>query len=426
MTALYIGFAGSRKLGKREKEELYISLDSIPEEKNTGYILEFLSETSFEKRSKKGELWFKCKDILKLKPQEIYKLYRDNDTASDIVHRLHELTTSDCLSVPSYEFSLNDAVEVFSRINSGGKPLEKTDLLMSFIAAKFKDLDIKEKIQEFVQNLADIGFEQFGCDSFLTACMVFANHKTKFSVSDFTADTINKIEENWDKITASINKTIKKLENNGYAKSKISTNIVISLAFAEYKGLLKKADKSNILDFICRAQFTSFFDSRTDTQLKKIIDVLEESADFVSALERLKKQDFQVSVQDIEDIVENTDYKKSDISYTVLRLLFATNNITKDIDHIYPESQFYNKTHTRKKDKLFNLQFLSCAENRGEKKDLEPQQWLDKTYSKQEQRKFREDHLLPDIPLTWENIDKFEKERKKLLIQELKEKLGLN
>lgn len=435
LTALYIGLAGSRKIKRRknkqaEEEELYINLEKLPNPNipNSSYQLEFLTQKDFEKHTQKNEHWYKCKDILTVSdPSELSNIYPDNKNAQKILHKLLFAITNNDYTLPVYELTADEAVEIFSRINKGGEPLEKTDLLMSFIAAKFKESDIKTEIQDFVQNLADNGFKQFGCESFLTACMVLANNQTKFSVSDFTPNAVSKIEQNWDKIKSSIDKTIEKLKDNGYAESKISTNIIISLAFAAYKGLLQKASESDILDFIRRAQFTSFFDSRTDSQLKKIIDVLEQSTDFGSALNELQNQDFQVSIQDIEDVVENTDYKKSATAYTVLQLLFGTNNGIKDIDHIYPESQFYNKTHTRKKDKLFNLQFLSRAKNRGKKKDVEPQQWLDNTYShKQDQDNFRKDNLLPNIPLTWQNVEKFEVERKKLLIHTLKEKFELN
>ena len=435
LTALYIGLAGSRKIKRKknkqaEEEELYINLEKLPNPNipNSSYQLEFLTQKDFEKHTQKNEHWYKCKDILTVSdPSELSNIYPDNKNAQKILHKLLFAITNNDYTLPVYELTADEAVEIFSRINKGGEPLEKTDLLMSFIAAKFKESDIKTEIQDFVQNLADNGFKQFGCESFLTACMVLANNQTKFSVSDFTPNAVSKIEQNWDKIKSSIDKTIEKLKDNGYAESKISTNIIISLAFAAYKGLLQKASESDILDFIRRAQFTSFFDSRTDSQLKKIIDVLEQSTDFGSALNELQNQDFQVSIQDIEDVVENTDYKKSATAYTVLQLLFGTNNGIKDIDHIYPESQFYNKTHTRKKDKLFNLQFLSRAKNRGKKKDVEPQQWLDNTYShKQDQDNFRKDNLLPNIPLTWQNVEKFEVERKKLLIHTLKEKFELN
>ena len=435
LTALYIGLAGSRKIKRRknkqaEEEELYINLEKLPNPNipNSSYQVEFLTQKDFEKHTQKNEHWYKCKDILTVSdPSELSNIYPDNKNAQKILHKLLFAITNNDYTLPVYELTADEAVEIFSRINKGGEPLEKTDLLMSFIAAKFKESDIKTEIQDFVQNLADNGFKQFGCESFLTACMVLANNQTKFSVSDFTPNAVSKIEQNWDKIKSSIDKTIEKLKDNGYAESKISTNIIISLAFAAYKGLLQKASESDILDFIRRAQFTSFFDSRTDSQLKKIIDVLEQSTDFGSALNELQNQDFQVSIQDIEDVVENTDYKKSATAYTVLQLLFGTNNGIKDIDHIYPESQFYNKTHTRKKDKLFNLQFLSRAKNRGKKKDVEPQQWLDNTYShKQDQDNFRKDNLLPNIPLTWQNVEKFEVERKKLLIHTLKEKFELN
>ncbi len=435
LTALYIGLVGSRKIKRRknkqavEAEELYINLEKLPNPNipNSSYQLEFLTQKDFKKRTQKNEHWYKCKDILTVPGSfALSNIYPGNKNAHQILYKLLDVINKE-YTLPVYELTADEAVEIFSRINKGGEPLEKTDLLMSFIAAKFKESDIKTEIQDFVQNLADNGFKQFGCESFLTACMVLANNQTKFSVSDFTPNAVSKIEQNWDKIISSINKTIEKLKDNGYAESKISTNIIISLAFAAYKGLLQKASESDILDFIRRAQFTSFFDSRTDSQLKKIIDVLEQTTDFGSALKKLQNQDFQVSIQDIEDVVENTDYKKSATAYTVLQLLFGTNNGIKDIDHIYPESQFYNKTHTRKKDKLFNLQFLSRARNRGTKKDLEPQQWLDNAYPhKQDQDNFRKDNLLPNVPLTWQNIEEFEDERKKLLINTLKEKFGLN
>lgn len=104
------------------------------------------------------------------------------------------------------------------------------------------------------------------------------------------------------------------------------------------------------------------------------------------------------------------------------------------VDHIFPQSKLREIKETNPetgrevmkykrwdRDQIGNLMLLSAEENRDEKKDKTPEEWL-----KDKNSDYFEIHLIPKDKELWklENFEKFVEERKKLIIRKFKE-MGL-
>lgn len=457
LTALYVGFKGSltvkdkRKKNPRIKKELYLDLTYKPTEgtspKGPNYRFAFLSEEELlEKPQPKN--WFKCKDIEKMKNvtaiiklcQDRFGQTEDRDKALDILSRLDQIYSRDTdilnfQRCPDKVKDLEEAAEVFARINKCGIPLKKTDFLLSYITARFpskKNKNVKEEIREYIRGVNEKGFSQFDAEAFLIACTVLVTEKAKFKTDDFTPNVVNNIEKKWDEIIESIDNASDKLRKFGYAGSKIAVNIIISLAFAYYKKRLFKIghnDDRTILNLIAWMQLVGFFDKDTTGSLQTVINAIKESETFQDGFNKLKK-DKAVSLDNIKEVIEKDIYGSSR-AFSILYLISeqCVELDTYEIDHIYPQAAFNKGGHLKGKrefkDKLFNLQLLSKSDN-ASKGDSEPEEWLTTAHhDSQERNQFISRQCLPKIPLTWEAFEEFKKQREKMLMSKLREKLGV-
>lgn len=104
------------------------------------------------------------------------------------------------------------------------------------------------------------------------------------------------------------------------------------------------------------------------------------------------------------------------------------------VDHIFPQSKLkevkvINPETGRKimkykwwdRDQIANLMLLSAEENRDEKRDKSPEEWLEDKGDE-----YFEIHLIPRNKELWkiENFEKFVEERRKLIVDKFKE-IGL-
>ena len=95
---------------------------------------------------------------------------------------------------------LDKVLQIFIRINQGGTKLSYSDLLLSIATAKWKDLDAREVIHQFVDKINDTGKGfNFNKDFVLKNCLVLANlPDIKFKVDNFTTQNMKVIEQDWD------------------------------------------------------------------------------------------------------------------------------------------------------------------------------------------------------------------------------------
>lgn len=350
------------------------------------YQFEFHAQTP---ENDKEHFWFKVGDILELKSVVNYtREHKLGDEESELLETLnkafHDKQLISCFE--ETEKNLNKVLNIFIRVNSGGVKLSYSDLLMSILTASFSS-DIREKMNELVDTLKDKGFPNVGKDQVLKTCLLLIGKDTTFELKNFNKNNIKEIEDNWEKITESIYKATKLLENFGYAGYLGSAYILSSLAYFYFLNpKMDKNDEEQALKFVRNAQITSYFTPSTDTKLNNIANSMKDVKTFESFNHNLAKHQtcpLKITNDAIEDIVCSSSDARV---FPILQILYPNLNYkttTFHIDHIYPKSKFNEKNKKLDKDfcgnHLYNLQLLEGAENQA-KKDKDPEVWLKEEY----------------------------------------------
>ncbi|WP_367692157.1 GmrSD restriction endonuclease domain-containing protein [Helicobacter pylori] len=384
----------------------------------------------------KKHWWFKVGDILELK--SVINYAREHNLGGEESALLENLKNAFCTEklisfFEETEKDLDKVLNIFIRVNSGGVKLSYSDLLMSILTASFSS-DIREKMNELVDNLKYRGFPNMGQDQVLKTYLLLVGSNTEFKLKNFNKPNIKKIEDNWEKITDSIYNATKLLETFGYAGYLGSAYILSSLAYFYFLNpKMDKNDEEQALKFVRNAQITSYFSSTTDTKLSAIAHNMKEVQTFESFNHNLAKHQTSPLKITNDMIEEMVNYKYSDQVFPILQILYPHLNYkttTFHIDHIYPKSKFNEKNKKLNqdfygwKDYLFNLQLLEGQEN-SSKKDKDPEVWLKEEYKNEQAiEEYKKRNCIdPTLKLEWENIKEFREKREEAIIAKLKEVL---
>lgn len=395
----------------------------------------------FEFHAKKPEndkehFWFKVGDILELKSVINYaREHKLGDKESELLETLNKAFHDKQLIsfFEETEKDLDKVLNIFIRVNSGGAELSYSDLLMSILTASFSS-DIRGRMNELVDALKDKGFSNMKRDQVLKTCLLLIGKDTTFKLKNFNKPNIKKIEDNWEKITESIDNAVRLLENFGYAGYLGSAYILSSLAYFYFlNSKMNENDKEQALKFVRNAQITSYFTPSTDTKLSAIAHSIKETRTFEAFNHNLAKHQtspLKITNDAIEDLMCSS---RHDRVFPILQILYPNLNYktnTFHIDHIYPKSKFNKKNEKLNqdfygwKDYLFNLQLLEGQENIA-KKDKDHEVWLKEEYKNEraiEEYKKR-NYIDPTLKLEWENIKEFREKREEAIITKLKEVL---
>ncbi|MEV6055238.1 hypothetical protein [Streptomyces sp. NPDC052107] len=160
----------------------------------------------------------------------------DNDTAGDVLTRLHEVVHV----TPTVNFFLEDAQEldkvlnIFIRVNSGGAVLSYSDLLLSVATAQWVERDARESIHRLVDELNGIGQGfAFSKDLVLkTGLVLLGKGDIRFKVDNFDRDTMTNLEKQWADIESALRLGVALLADFGFSGVTLTANsAVIPLAY---------------------------------------------------------------------------------------------------------------------------------------------------------------------------------------------------
>lgn len=469
LTSLYLALRSTYEIHKKyakweDKEKnfikcsFYFNLTQSKEpKKNLDVQYEFLwldneetkSKTIYE--DKDGQKWFLCTSIddyidKERKSFKVYEVMMKFGLTQEEFERL-ELFYQKIYITPSINFYLEEdsdpdkAVDIFTRINSGGTPLSFADILFSFAVANWKNGNFREKADEVLSNL---NFN-LPIDFILKTCLFLFHKEIRFQITSFNKDFVqSKIEENWDGIVESIYSVDRMLKNFGFDnKTLTSKNVMMPIIYFVYHNNLtdriveskeQAKNREKIKLWILRAFACRAFSSSGDTVLASIRRAFtsnitknffnEKYLEFPS--EAIEKEAGYIRLND-DDIDEKLALRKDNAeTFAILSLIYPNLNreLEFDIDHLHSDDICRkNKLKIEQFDSVVNLQFLEKSENRS-KKDKLLEDWVEEKCDGNRD-KFLKDHLIPDVNLSIDNFEEFYQKRKSLLIEKLKLALGV-
>lgn len=468
LTSLYLGLKGSfgYKEYRRKWEDtewsiptrhlyLNISNELTEEEDGRNYEFSFLEKDQtreLELYVTEEKIWFKVGAILNYSDEETFDNFVeefDNAFSRKAIRQLRRTIVEK--PIINYfleeEQSLDKALNIFIRINSGGEPLNFSDLLMSIAVANWTQKDARKEIHKLVDSVRDKGYS-ISKDLVLKSFLYLHSRDIKFRVTNFSKENAKEFETEWEQIRDTILSTFDLIKSFGFTDFTLtSKNAVIPIIYYLYhKGIYRdfsnkiefKEDRERIKKWLHIVLIKRLFGGTSDNVLSQMrrtftdnvleIKIKSEIVTFpIDNIFNHIRKDTSVG----EEFIEETLFTQMDNQYafSILSLLYPNldyknNNFHKD--HVHPAST-YKKLSEENKEKygwhtfnsIYNLQMLDANENMS-KKDLSLKEWVEKEINEDNKERFLNLHIIPNIDFSLENFSEYIEKRKGILMERLK------
>lgn len=473
LEALYIGLKGSyaNKLPRKRwnesasfpKRELYLNLLSEADNFDLKYDFRFLTKEEVNSVDEKTR-WFKVGKILEFgasDPSKIWTYLVENGLAQSVfagqtLFKLHEVIHKALIInyFEDEEQDLDKVLQIFVRVNSQGVSLSYSDLLLSIATSQWKEVDAREEILSFVDEINNIkdGF-QFDKDFVLKSCLVMADFQDiAFKVTNFNKTNMNRIEETWDDLSKAIRLAVRLAADFGFNGTTLISNYAL-IPVAYYLYLLKMDDRillhsdfseerKTIKKWLILSLLKQTFGGQPDNVLRPIRNVIKDHhtsfpLEQIREALRTTNRPIQFENDDIWDLIGNRYGGR--YTFLVLSLLYPTldyRNLFHQ-DHIFPKSLFKSAKSLMAKcvpieqtnfylenfNYMGNLQLLEGQPNQ-EKSNKEFKDWFEANCPTEVSKSdYRGKNMIPNLDLDFNNFEEFFEKREDIIFEKLKEVL---
>ena len=476
LTSLNIGLYGShapRRSGRGNwadpypVKHLYLNLVDDPPEEELGllYDLRFLTKAEVTGVQDAADKWFLVGDILRLDDDPVgYMDVVEGRGILDVregVRRLVDLYKA-IRKTPVMNYYLVEdqdpdrVLEIFIRVNSGGQPLGKSDLLLSMATNQWStEPGAREEVRNLVSELNSRGFN-FNKDFVLKSALMVVGADVRFQVSSITRGNIRKIETEWSTIRAVLLLAADILKQAGYSANTLTANnaaIVVAyylsrLTPSQLSSYLESshtaADRDLVVGWVTRSLLKQgVWGSGVDTLLTRVraaIDQADVSKGFPvieieAAMTSLGKV-LSFEEAEIESLL-HLEYG-GPRTFALLATLYPGLDLSKEFheDHVYPRAIFNTKSlkgrgipedlipaYLDAYNRLPNLQLLSGQRN-NEKLAMSPADWVSQHFHSDAKREtYLAENDLDGLSLELANFLTFVDERGHRMRERLNELL---
>ncbi len=486
LTSLYLGLKGSyayKERGRRWNDNesclptrrLYLNIVDrlVDQEDGREYEFSFLKDEDTQGSELYLSRWFRVGKILDLpSAAELIRFHRDNrlsDASLDILSSLHQAIHSN--SVINFyleeEQSLDKALNIFIRINSGGEPLSFSDLIMSIAVANWERRDARREIHSLVDHVRNSGFTI--SKDFVLKCYLYLFSKDiRFKVQNFSRENAQDFEANWESIRNAIIETFKLAKSIGFNDYTLtSKNALLPIAYYLFHrgnatnftdAVANDADRKRIRKWLHTMLILKVFGGQSDAVLSQIRNVFTPSISeyfMDAAIENFPSDQIRSGLSKDTTLTDEfiiellKTQKDNQYAFSILALLFPNmdyRNNNFHLDHMHPitsfteanagglsgvvrdqflDPDFYNS--------ILNLQMLDANENMS-KQDMTLKAWVESQVAESDKATFYRNHLIPvrnnlipDMPdesLDLSNFKDFWAQRELLLLQKIREEIG--
>lgn len=477
LTSLFIGLRGTyaEKLPRKRWEDssafpekrLYLNLLSrAPVNGNDDDLYDFKFLTGEESLFKDDKTyWFPVWEILNFKDiadvndyligNKLMKLEEERSsfasrTLLNLFSKVHNERPISYYLVVSQD--IDNVLNIFIRVNSGGTALSNSDLLLSIATAKWNQIDARKEIANLVKSINRIGdgFD-FDNDFVLKSSLIISDIKNiAFKISNFTKDNMEIMEKKWETVSNSIRLAVELLDSWGYNRHTLtSNNAVIPIAYYLSKignpdnfvlSTTYKADRLKIKRWLVLSLVKKVFSGQPDNVLRPIRELIrDEIPEFPikNIIDKFKGGNKTLIFQ-VEDIDKMLELEYGDAqTFSVLSLLYPNLDYRNKfhMDHIFPQKFFKNselnkrsipkehlETFIENQDYIGNLQLLEGIQNE-EKSAQEFDKWILLNYPEEVARnEYKQKNYIPsNIDLQFPNYLNFIDRRQELIRSKLME-----
>ena len=461
ITSLNIGLKGSYRYFYRKwrKTRLYLNLlwnhdTDNPEELTYQFL--FKEDDQPIPRTDYPQFWYRVGDILNY--DDISETIDSIETklssytkeeigqARRIITKLYSvINVSEVINYYEEKSDNYDKVlEIFIRTNTGGQKLEYSDILLSTATAKWKELNAREEINNFTDEINKIGVGyNFGKDFVMKGAMYLTEDlPIQYKLSSFTQSNLEKIEDHWDTTKDAIRNAVLLISRYGFNDKNLVTRLAL-LPIAQYlrnignKNYISSSkiedvkDQNNILKWLIFIILKNGLGGSSDTKLTQMRKIVDEKYDRFPYAELNREMLIESSFNEMElESLLQTNYGTR-YSYLILSLLYPGRDWkdkTFNEDHIFPQTEFTKKKlkargydderiekYIATYNSIANLELLDDSENKI--KNAKPfEDWLS-----DRDDNFKERHHIPHMEnYSFDNFLNFIEERKALLLESLR------
>ena len=476
LTSLYLGLKGSYAYKDYKKKwedteyaiptrQLYLNITKQLKDDEEGRIHEFYflkqdDTNQSELHYFQENYWFKVSNILNYSSAADLDEFIDNidETIKDkeqikfakkSIRQLRKSILEDKLInyFLEEEQSLDKALNIFIRINSGAKPLSFSDLLMSIAVANWEKKDARKEIHKLVDNVREKGFN-ISKDLILKSYLYLHSKDIKFRVTNFSKRNAQNFEAEWEKIRNTILESFNLLRSFGFNDITLtSKNSVLPIIYYLYHSgkydsfsekISYKTDRDHIRNWLHKVLIKQVFGGTSDNTLSQIRKAFTDDFDheFIKAdildfpheeILNVIKKDTAINEEFIDELL-NTQMENK-YAFSILSLLYPNldyknNNFHKD--HLHPATNYESLSNNDKLlygwtayNSICNLQMLDANENMS-KNGKNLVDWVNIATTNKDRVSFLDNLLIPDINLELENFDEYYQQRKLILKEKLK------
>jgi len=318
----------------------------------------------------------------------------------------------------------DDALEMFVRFNSGGKPLRKSEITMSILEAYWPNAKT-----EFGKILVD-SYSGFDTDFIIRSALMLYGDVVKTSINKQIAENL---KNDWDEFKgALINlETLLKGLKIDVNRFSSSWNVLLPIIYYIYFNPDYEKNSKSVQAYLLRAIFFTYFQSGTTAKLQQMKSNIN-NFDSEITIEMLDQMnDLRVTDGKIEDVLNSE--KGSRVAGEVLYYLsldWKNDNLKYEQDHLHPDNRFNGSKPTDVKleewkkwrgmrNRLPNLHLLEGRSN-GSKIDMRLVDYYNDMNDKQK-AEFRSQAMIPDgVSLEIEKFGQFFDARRELLAERIR------
>ncbi len=480
LTSLYIGLKGSYAW-KEERvwwvdnessiptRHLYLNITRKLENQEDDRVFEFSFLTDSTTRQQElfidGQgTWFRVGKINDLRDIADFNEYVQqaglSSLAMRILSQLHSVVFTKLLInfFLEKEQDLQKALNIFIRINSGGQPLNFSDLIMSIAIANWKNKDARKEIHKLVDNVQEVGFS-ISKDFIFKTYLYLYSPDIRFKVTNFSKENAHNFEQDWGAIRDAIQATFELIRTFGYVDYTLaSKNAAIPLIYYLYhRGIYQdfstsiryRQDRETMQKWLhivllkrvfgtggadgTLAQIRKAFTADISAENKIAPDV---NSFPVADINAQIRGDLSIGDEFVEELLKTQ--KDDRYAFSILALLspqldYRNNDFHKD--HLHPISAFapaaINQMGLSEEAKvqfsspewnnsIINLQMLDGNENMS-KQDKSLKEWFEVETQKKDRGLFLERCLIPsDASLEFKDFSEFAEKRRALLADRIK------
>lgn len=438
LTAFYIGLKGTytekEKWAQRKtpdswnQKRLYLNLLSGDGDESNGDLgrkYEFAFRQNRPSNSDDA-YWYRLGEVLNVDPaDDAMDLVEDMEipneqrwSAAKTLDTLFDAVNDDDL-IQYHEENTTDrgrVLDIFIRMNDGGTPLSKSEILLSMATARWSEgddtTDAREQITKFVDNLngrhSDKNFK-FSIDLVLKSLLMYGTDTIpQYRVGNFSNENLDRMQDVWEKggFRESIRGALDLVVEFGLdSKSLTSHNALIPISYYIYRheptldwtSMDGLESRRRLHYWLTSALLNGTFNSRPDEVLDDARAAIDESAgeyplEIIHRKMRGRGKVVGFSEDVLETLLEETTYR-SQKSFLLLSLLHFGDAVRHgadyERDHIFPKSRLdadklieeYDiapveaEKFEERKHSVANLQLLTDEEH-AQKQELPFDEWV--------------------------------------------------